>query len=152
MLVKAEFQASPVSKKPGCRSHLQLRGSAGGAWIILAVFCRWSQHYAAHCTLPLGDRPGTRHHDHLTFYPSFLLSLAPALVSQRFHSCACVVPTSHYSCASTLPSSLHPLSLSPLPFASHTARFLLCSRSHSCCMAASGHVALYPDCIAYSLQ
>lgn len=71
MLVKAEFQASPVSRKPGCRSHLQLRGSAGGAWIILAVFCWWSQHYAAHWhrTLPLGDRPGTRHHDLLTFLP-----------------------------------------------------------------------------------
>lgn len=39
---KLKIEASPVSKKPGCMMHLQLRGSAGGAWIVvLPGFVGW---------------------------------------------------------------------------------------------------------------
>ena len=126
-LVKAEFGPSPVSKKPGCSSHLQLRGSAGCVRTILLLFVGvgpaarpFRLGTTGHDSgLPLAQQPGATIWN-TTFALRAHLLRASTLVHVHDHD----PHHSHRSCMDRIapPPSL----FSPSPFASHTARVSHC--------------------------
>lgn len=128
-----------MSTKPGCRSHLQLRESAGGAWIILALFAQWDLQGTVWSGRPTWNTASQASDFSICQLFAFRSALALHLDSYRTLPLSCIaLPTSHYSCASIV-RCLAP----PSPFRHRRSPATLCPQlslfSLSCRILAGGH-------------